>query len=246
MPNHSAQDSLPEVILRIPGQWSGTDELEEMLPKGCRFDEEGLHLPDGPTLEFKAMPSDNEFPEVFTSACRKPPSDEELQKVKNYKVNFCLAGPGGSLDAAKHMLKAGAAIVHTGGAGVFVDNSAMAHGRSDWLELAGDEEVGGVFWAFVATVGGSVELWSLGMHVLGFRDAIIPRTGDDEADHFALNNFLGYLCESEQTIVEGDLLGDEETALYRVRNEPAERFPPGSPLHNPYGLWRLEPVEDEQ
>jgi len=41
-------------------------------------------------------------------------------------VNIGLTGPGGSMAAALAMMQAGAAIVHAGGAGVFIDNSGVA------------------------------------------------------------------------------------------------------------------------
>ncbi len=112
-----------EICLRIPGQWSHPRELIERLPPECRFTPEALVLPDGKQAEFGAVEADEQFPGIFRSSCRHA-TDDELAAVDGYTVNVLLSGPGGSMDAARTMMQAGAAIVRAGGAGVFIDNCA--------------------------------------------------------------------------------------------------------------------------
>lgn len=120
----------PRITLRIPGDWSHPGELLERLPDGFRLTPEALFLPDGTEVELIPMPPDDEFPRIFQSACRRPPTDDELATVNRYTVNVGLSGPGGSLESARTMMQAGAAVVRAGGAGVFIDNSAFgAWGR---------------------------------------------------------------------------------------------------------------------
>ena len=91
--------------------------------------------------------------------------------VDSYTVNVGLTGPGGSMKAALTMMQAGSAIVRAGGAGVFIDNSAVAHGGSHWIEMT---EAGGpdaVSFAYVAIVRGEKEVWTMGMHVMGLPDS---------------------------------------------------------------------------
>src|SRR5438132_14413552 len=107
-----------EVVLRIPGRWSHPGELIEGLPAGYRLTPEALVRADGTKVEFNPMPPDDQFAEIFRSSCRRPPTDEELAKVVGYTVNIGLSGPGGSLEAARTMMEAGAAIVRAGGIGV--------------------------------------------------------------------------------------------------------------------------------
>src|SRR4051812_33299963 len=130
--------STVEVVLRMPGTWSHPRELIEALPAGYRLTPEALILPDGAKLEFNPLPPDDQFAQIFRSSCRRPASAEELAKVDGYTVNICLSGPGGSLEAARTMMQAGAAIVRAGAAGVFNDNSGLAHGGQLWLEMTED------------------------------------------------------------------------------------------------------------
>ena len=66
------------VTLRIPGDGSHLKELLERLPNGFRLSPEPLFLPDGTEIEFIPMPPDAEFPRIFQSACRRPPTNDEL------------------------------------------------------------------------------------------------------------------------------------------------------------------------
>jgi len=119
------------------------------------------------------LPPDDEFPRVFEGACRRLPSRRDRRTIESYGVNVCLAGPGGSLEAAIRMLMAGAAVVQAGGAGVFVDNSGRAHPSRDWIDLAD-----------------SPDLWSVGMHVFGLCDAVIKRGDDDESACFDITSSM--------------------------------------------------------
>src|SRR5438067_9616751 len=106
-----------EIVLRIPGMWSNPGELIERLPAGCRLTPEALILADGTNVGFDGMPPDDQFPQIFRSSCRRPPTEEELGQIDDYKVNIGLTGSGGSLEAARKMMEAGAAIVRAGGIG---------------------------------------------------------------------------------------------------------------------------------
>jgi hypothetical protein len=236
------QDGLPEIVLRIPGSWSGPENLARALPPGHRYADGRLRLPGGEEVEVVPLPPDDEFPRVFAGACRRPPSPRDRRTIEGYGVNVCLAGPGGSVEAATRMLLAGAAVVRAGGAGVFVDNSGRAHPSRDWLELAEAPDDCDAYQAFVSLFAGKTDLWSVGMHVFGLCDAVIKRGGDDEAACFDLTSFLGYTLLPEVVIVDGDFAGDYEGSPPRfVLRKETTTFPPaGSPLHNPYGRWRLE------
>src|SRR5438552_3639514 len=117
-----------EIALRIPGQWSHPRGLIQGLPAGCRLTAEALLLPDATQVGFGAMGADEQFAQIFRSSCRQPATADELATVDGYTVNVLSSGPGGSMPAAQAMMQAGAAVVRAGGAGVFIDNCALAHG----------------------------------------------------------------------------------------------------------------------
>ena len=170
-----------EIALRIPGRWSHPQELIQAMPTDVRLTAEGLLLPDNTRIEFGALDADNQFAEIFRSSCRRPATDDELTTVDGYTVNVVLCGPGGSMEAARTMMQAGSAVVRAGGAGVFIDNSAVAHGGQTWLELTADGGPDAVSFAFVAIVRGKADVWTMGMHVLGLRNVVMKRA-DVESD----------------------------------------------------------------
>jgi hypothetical protein len=233
----------PEVTLRIPGAWQRPEELFDGLPRGLRWTEAGLALADGTEFELHVFPADEEFPGLFAGSCPKLPTEDERQRIENYRVNVCVTGPGGSFARARRLMEAAAAVLAAGGAGVFVDNSGIAHGATDWLTLFDSADTGGMYWAFVSAVRSDEELYSIGMHVLGCRDAVIPATGDHERDLRTLHSFLGYSAFSGVAIKNGDLVADLVLPNFRAYAEADDRTPAEAPMFNPYGRWRLEPVD---
>jgi hypothetical protein len=234
-----------EVTMRLPGSWQHPDELIERLPTGCRLTAEELILAGGQRFEFNPVPADEDFAGVFAGSCPKLPTEDERRRIENYAVNVCLTAPGGSLEAAYNLMQGAAAIIEAGAAGVFIDNSGISHGATDWLTLTTDRHNGGVYWAFVTAVSAEDELYSMGMHILGYPEAVIPRTGNQEFDLRTLHSFLGYSYASGATINDGDVIGDTVLPTFRVYKEPHDRIEPGTPMSNPFGQWRLKRYEVE-
>lgn len=238
----TSSDASVQTTLRIPGAWSHPRELLERIPDGVRLKPESLLLPDGTEIELVAIPPDEQFAEIFSSACRRPATDEELEIIGRYTVNIALTGPGGSLDAARAMMQAGAAIVRAGGAGVFIDNSALAHGGSLWLEMADDSGPDALSFAFVSIVAGQRELTTMGMHVLGLPD-LVMRRADGDAD--TIVEVIRYAAGSEKPMGDGHLLADDRgVVLFRVAAMSCDDRTVPNAMHNPFGRLQLTSMKD--
>ncbi len=231
------------IAFRIPGTWSHPKELVERMPAGCRLTGDALVLPDGSQVDFGAAPADGQFAKIFRSSCRQPATPEELATVDGYKVNVFLSGPGGSLDAARLMMRAGSAIVRAGGAGVFIDNCALAHGGEHWLAMTEDGSSDAVSFAFVGIVRGRVEVYTMGMHVLGLRDVVMKRA-DADADEFSIIDVIRYMCAHEKPIENNHLLADLSGPRFHAFTEEHAEGPAGSPMRNPYGRLKLVSMRD--
>src|SRR6266702_4259968 len=231
------------IALRIPGKWSHPRELIQRLPAGCRLTGEALILPDATQIGFGAMPADDQFAQIFRSSCRQPATAAELAAVDGYRVNVFLSGPGGSMQAARTMMQAGAAVVRAGGAGVFIDNSALAHGGRHWLELTEDGGPDALSFAFVAIVRGQAEVWTMGMHVLGLRDVLMKRA-DVEADGFDIIEVIRYLARGEKQIDDGHVLADLNGPRFQAFAQASGGELTGSPMHNPFGRLKLVSMRD--
>ncbi len=239
MPKFQMNESHPSVIvdLRIPGRWSHPRDLIERLPDGCRVTPKSLILPDGARVNLGFLPSDDQFPGIFRSVCRQPPTEEELATADGYTVNVTLSGNGGSMEAARTIMKAGAAIVRAGGAGVFIDNSLLAHGGEHWLELAEDAGSDALSFAFVGIVRGNTDIWTMGMHVLGLRDIVMKRADVEEG--FDIVEVIRYLVRGDKPVEDGDVLADVNGAWFSCRAEDGDPRMVGTPTYNPHGRHRL-------
>lgn len=231
------------IALRIPGQWSHPKDLIERLPAGCQLTPETLVLPDGTQVDFGAVRADDQFAQIFRSSCRQPPTEDELATVDGYTVNVFLSGPGGSMQAARTMMQAGAAMVRAGGAGVFIDNCALAHGGEQWLEMTEDGGPDALSFAFVAIVRGRTEVYTVGMHVLGLRDIVMKRT-DVETGGFDIVDVIRYLARGDKPIGDGHVLGDLNGPHFQAFTQDSSSELAGTPMHNPFGRLKLVSMGD--
>ncbi len=263
-------DATPMIELTLAVPFEHPDELHAALKRAgseYRLGERGLRMPDGRSIEVSVRPQDGEFAQVVCGGGGPhQPSDQERRAMEEAPTLLTLMSRGGSQEAAMSMLEAGAALMEVGASGVLVRNSGMGHGAEDWLSLAGDPTGGGVHWAYVTSQrasdpdrGGMFDfgfpaMFSIGMHCLGLRDVVVPTTGDDQVDWFQLNNYCGYLERSGRTPVNGDVLtaltgdpeeGGEMVPMFRVRTRDCEHLGPDHPMHNPYGLYVLEPLDPD-
>ena len=229
------------VGLRIPGTWSHARELLERMPAGYRLTPEALILPDKSEIEFGAMPADNQFAQIFRSSCRRKPDDDELEAVDRYSVNALLSGPGGSFAAARTMMQAAAALVLAGGAGVFIDNSGLAHGGRQWLQMTDDGGPDALSFAFVSIISGQARVWTMGMHVLGLRDVVMKRA---DADGFDIIEVIRYLAHGEKPVDDGHILMGVNGPRFQAFVDQTSDIPAGSPMYNPLGRLKLVSIGD--
>jgi hypothetical protein len=140
-------------------------------------------------------------------------------------------------------MQAGAAVVRAGGAGVFIDNSTLAHGGEHWLEMTDDGSPDALSFAFVAIVRGRAEVWTMGMHVLGLRDVLMKRD-DVEADGFDIIEVIRYLARGEKPIDDGHVIAGLDGPRFQVFTQDSPGELRGSPLHNPFGRLKLVNMRD--
>ena len=231
------------IALRIPGTWAHPRELVQKMPAGYRLTGEVMILPDGTSVDFSAAKPDTQFAHIFRDSCRNEPTAQELATVDNYQVNVFLSGPGGSLEAAHRMMQAASALVQAGGAGVFIDNSTVAHGGQQWLKMTEDGGPDALTFAFVAIVQGNTDIYTMGMHPLGFRDIVMSRV-DVERGGFDIVEVIRYVAASDKPIDNHHIIADLDGPRFKVFTEESGEDVQDSPMHNPYGRMKLVSLRD--
>jgi len=242
------------IELRVPGPWISPQQLRDALVErktGYELTADGsLRSPDGDLIEIGTSDHDDEIAQIFRGGHHGRMTEEELVLLGTHAVKVHVVGPGGSVDPARRVVRAAAALVRAGGYGVFVDNSGLCHGPEDFLKLADDEQPGGVFWAFVTATGDPDLVYSCGMHCLGLRDVELYDPPQDQQEAWtALHEFLGYSYQSGTELHDGDHMGglpDSGVPEYIMRDIPCTRFEPGTPFHNPFGVWELKRAADSE
>lgn len=233
----------PHITLRIPGAWLQPMELRERLPEGFRLSSDALLLPDGTEIEFNPLEPDEHFSRIFKSACRRSPNDDELDILARYSVIIGLSGPSGSMKSALAMMQAGAAFVKAGGAGVFIDNCALAYGGRDWIAMTDDGGPEAISFAFVAIVRGQQEVSTIGMQVMGFPDILMSSSDVDEKGAMIVE-IIRYICSNDRPIEIGHFLADEIGPRFQVVSNVSDKSETQSPMHNPLGRLKIVSIKD--
>jgi hypothetical protein len=242
------EPSAPVTIdLRIPGNWKSARELVERFPADFRLTPEAMVLPDGAKVELGFLDADGQFPAIFRTSCRRPPTDDELAVVDGYTVNVTLSGPGGSLEAARRMMRAAAAVIEAGGAGVFIDNSLLAHGGYDWRAMTDDPGTDAVSFAYIAIVRSETEIYTMGMHALGLRDLTMKPS--DTNDDSEIVEMIRYLARGDKPIDDGHVIADLDGPRFQVFSQSPDdqlknRMRRDSPMFNPLGRLKLVSMRD--
>ncbi|MCG6157524.1 hypothetical protein [Rubinisphaera margarita] len=237
----NSTDHTPEITLRIPGDWEHPGELLERLPSGYRMTPAELVLPDGTQIAFSPLFPDEQFPGIFASSCRRPLSDTTKQRLARYTVNVGLTGPGGSMDAARAMMRAASVIVDAGGLGVFIDNCALAHSGEDWLQMTEDGGPDAVSFAFTSIIQGEGKFYTMGMQVMGFPNLTMRSSGDRE-DADALVEIIRGICSGASVDV-GHVFAEPGGQQFVIAEKIDDELDPQSPMHNPFGCYRLINVD---
>jgi hypothetical protein len=248
----SSSTTPPEIVLRIPGPWASGRGFAEALPDGVHARGERLVLPDRSSAVLRFLPPDDQFPDIFADACRGRLSTATRRAVDQYAVNACLAGPAGSPECVRRMMRAGAAVLRAGGHGVFLDTSLISHDHDAWLDLTASGDTYALLTAFVNVLRLDRELLSIGMHVFGLRDACVVVPNGRNADHREdvacdlLHDFLGYLLATGGDMIDGALFGSGAAHAIVREAPPLPLVVRTAPAFNPYGRWRIEPRSSEE
>jgi hypothetical protein len=236
-----------KIVLGVPGTWkSRTEIVTAIASKSQGFIFAGAILMELATKESFALEIHEHSPrlrEAFELAGGDRFEAADLDAIASHTFTLYLLGDGGSLDAARKMMKAACGLVRAGGLAVKVETAGVAHTASGWTELAETDDPWSLYRAYVALVGEGGTFYSCGMHNLGFRDAIVSANiGPEEAGEL-LETFLLYLLMESPVLKDGETFSLEPDApRYRLASESCTTYPVDDLFHNPFGMWRLSPA----
>ena len=238
----------PDLVLCIPGPWRDRAELADSIANS----ETGYLLlggvlrdtSDGFACDLLFEGPDPALPAAFAKAGPHWAASGAMAAVADHDCVVYLVGKGGSRDAAEAMMRAAGALVEAGGLGVKVESTGIAHGPAYWLEMCFGLDQLTAHRALVVYVTG-VDVYSCGMHNFGLPDAMTTAVDKATAADM-LRTFTRYLLERAPVFEDGHTFSVSAGApVYRVLKVPPVDYGADSLFNNPYGAWRLDPVQQE-
>jgi len=235
-------DSLPDIVLCIPGPWRDRSELlERIADSGSGYLFAGrvlMHMQNGHCVELQHEARDDRMADAFLAAGRHWSHSPDMERIAAHASVVYLVGKGGSRENAELLMRAGQALLDAGGLGVKVESSGIAHTPDVWRSLCSELHRFSAFAAYVVFVTGS-DVFSCGMHSLGLRDAVIESHGAERPVEL-LKVFTQYLLIEQPTILAGHTFsaGTDEPR-FKLADDPGMDVGDNALFANPYGTWRL-------
>ena len=141
------------------------------------------------------------------------------------------------MQSAAAMMRSAIPILQAGGAGVFVDNSALSFGASHWCKMAGVCDADALTFGYVTIVRNEQDTYTVGMQVFGKPDLIMPTKNVGQEGSVIIDMMLK-TATSDQSFDAGHQMDLPYARLFKVHKIIDDKSPVGSPMHNPWG--RLE------
>lgn len=245
------QEQYPvEIVLAVPGKWLNRAEVVAALARkgrGYRLAGERLTNPaTGDSFDLEIAGHDPDLMETFIPAGRERLSLPDFAALDNHTYTLYLTGPGGSLESARRIMDAAAALLWAGGLTVLVESSGAVHTAAQWLDCVRyqDSDLAALYHAFVRlNRPDDDQLVSCGMHNLGLRDGVISVQSGAEEPLQTLQTFQLYLLQENPELRDGTIFSTQpDLPHYRLKGESCAIYLPGDLLYNPYGLWRLNRI----
>ncbi len=236
----------PELVICIPGPWLDRDVCFNAVMHDSdgyvMFGEHLLNVALSFKCEIEFCGPDQRMEQAFSASGSHWRDTPEMRAIAEHRSVVYLVGQGGTYAAAEAMILAAGALLDAGGLGVKIESSGLAHPVEKFRNLVAQLYMCSAHEALVVYVTGR-EIYSCGMHLLGLPDAITTSAGKEEGVEL-LREFTRYLFREAPEICDGQTFAaDPDSPGFRLRRDHSILYPPGSLFANPYGYWRLEPLD---
>lgn len=180
----------------------------------------------------------------FEVAGQERISKKELESIERHTFILFLIGKGGSLADAENIMKAGNAILNSGGIALKVETSGKAFTPHQWKNILNTEENEKFFDAFVVLLQyEDNSIYTCGLHNIGMKDIFCNSKKNTNESVNTILSFLYYLLQEKPIIKSGETFSEKEGApVFKIVEERSILYPEEDLFHNPYGIFRLNPV----
>lgn len=237
----------PQIILRIPGLWAARINILLDISRsktGYLFADDFL-LNTRTSQRFSVLVEEHNpnIEAAFRELSSNNIDNPTLAAIGKNTHCLYFTTPAFAPDDARAAMRACDALLTAGGIAVLVESSGKVHTSQAWHELQSRADSTGLYDAFVTQMldGPNRTYYTLGMHNLGKRDAIL--TGDLLATKAPtlIRDFMLHTISTEDDPTSGRTFpAKDDVPAFKISHEACTTFPPGNVYHNPYGMWRIE------
>lgn len=228
-------------ILCLPGTWADRGEFLAACAKSGLV-AAGAFVVDslrGTHVELEFQPSDARMRDSFRVASGGEIDGAELEAIAEHRSVVYLLADGGDLEKLRPLVQLAVRLIPHGALGIKVESAGVAAPIERWMELSAQFDPFGLIRCFVVVASDGDDMYSCGMHNLGFPDVETHGVPIAEAKK-TIDAFNLYALIERPTLRDGQTFGREQGArTFSLEKKPCTRFPPDDPFHNPFGVWHL-------
>ncbi|HEU4557132.1 MAG TPA: hypothetical protein VFS20_04755 [Longimicrobium sp.] len=239
---------MSQIIIRVLGPWRGRTELMEALARqgtdymfaGLIFMEQSTQT----TCEFDFTDHEPELRQRTEIIGQGKFSSDDLDAVERHSSTAWLIFDNAGYETARAAARFARALLEAGGVAVVVESAGVAHTRERWLRGWSSDDPWDIYSLFVILVGGQGRYFSCGMHNFALPDAAVAASLGTEEGARLLNEFNLYQMVESPVLNSGETFSLEaDSPRFRLTRQAYEGGYEDTPMHNPHGLWSLQPAE---
>lgn len=247
--NHNSDFSKEAtIVIGIPGTWKDIDAFRHAIDQHSGgYSYSGMVLLEEATqtsVGVEIVAHDSNLRAAYEAASFGQMAPAELDPLDQHTLTVYLIGEGGSPEHAKALLPATLAVLQSGGLAVKVETTGKAFGKAAWEALATSGDATHLYDAFVLKLHAEGDVYyTCGMHNLGLKDAIVGAV-DEQVAAYTLDVFSMYQILEQPHMRPGESFSpNSELPAFQLNEAEDQRFAPDDTLHNRYGLWILQPIQ---
>jgi hypothetical protein len=240
---------MPNIVVSVPGPWVSREAAiaamhavhhREYLYAGVICIESSTKMNANVEMRTK----DPRLLETITVAGRGRVAREWLAAVALHHFSAVISVADCSPEGCHLAARIARAFLQAGGVAVHVESAGIAHDPPTWSKLtAACKRLDDLYDLFIALVENDDNYQTCGMQNYGLPDAVMAKSVADATAAKTLRTFNRYQIIDRPPLRDGERFAISATApRYRLARRPSTGYGPESPMHNPAGLWRLEPV----
>jgi hypothetical protein len=237
------------IIIGVPGLWQNRSEIVTSIALTEKFLFIGTLLWEIQTeenCELDIYEHDSDLVRAFDIAGHGYIRKDILQKISEHKYTLYPVAEPASIETATWMLKVGVELLKAGGLAVKVESAGLAHTAEAWRDFAADGSLPALYRAFVTLIMGDDYYYSCGMHNFGLPDASMNRDITAKAAGEILDGFNFYQLTDKPDFQDGHTFSlAPDAPRFRLRHMPYRDYGDSSSLHNPFGRWHLETIQQK-